>query len=185
VSIQRDYKPASAWQRRRRAVRLHGLAILTLVLIGLFGGLLAYIRGDRHQQAPATATAPPAAPAQPARAPMAPTTPAAAPQAVAPDPVKPKYDFYTELPKRQVDIQRGELNPRAAPPQQPPARTQPANEPLRKPAAPRKNPTTPTMAAASPGGVKSQVRSEPAQPARGAQSAQPLVKRSAIVVKTP
>ncbi len=174
MSIQRDYKPASAWQRRRRAVRLHGLAVLTLVLIGLFGGLLAYIRGDR-----------PAAPAQPARAPMAPTTPAAAPQAVAPDPVKPKYDFYTELPKRQVDIQRGELNPRAAPPQQPPARTQPANEPLRKPAAPRKNPTTPTMAAASPGGAKSQARSEPAQPARGAQSAQPLVKRSAIVVKTP
>lgn len=183
MSIQRDYKPASAWQRRRRAVRLHGLAVLTLVLIGLFGGLLAYIRGDRHQQAPATATAPPAAPAQPARAPMAPTTPAAAPQAVAPDPVKPKYDFYTELPKRQIEIRREESRPKSAPPP-PPARTQPAVEPLRKPATPKKNTTTPTVVTAANSGSKPVQSARPAYPSRPAQPPQSLATRSAIAVKT-
>ena len=184
MSIQRDYKPASAWQRRRRAVRRHGLLVITLILIGLFGGLLAYIKGDRHQQAPATAAIPSAAPVQPARA----TATAPAPKVIVPEPapapVKPKYDFYTELPKRQVDIQQEEINPRATPPSQPPPRTQPANEPLRKPAAPQKNPTTPTVAALSAGGAKSMTRSDSADPLHGVRSAQPLANRPGIAVKT-
>lgn len=183
MSIHHDYKPASAWQRRRRAVRRHGLLVITLALIGLFGGLLAYIRGDRQQLAPATAVTAPAAPAQPARAPAAPAAPKVVAPEPTPEPVKPKYDFYTELPKRQVDIQQEELNPRAAPPRQPPPRTQPANEPLRKPAAPRKNPTTPTVAALSAGNVKPRARSDPANPPPRVRSAQPLAERPAIAVK--
>ncbi|MDS4039781.1 MAG: hypothetical protein RKP20_01210 [Candidatus Competibacter sp.] len=182
MSIQRDYKPASAWQHRRRAVRRHGLLVITLILIGLFGGLLAYIKGDRHQQAPATA-AQPVAPTQPTRAPAPPTTPKVVAPEPAPAPIKPKYDFYTELPKRQVDIQQEEINPRATPPSQPPPRTQPANEPLRKPAAPQKNPTTPTVAALSAGGAKSMTRSDSADPLHGVRSAQPLANRPGIAVK--
>ncbi|MGB2973207.1 MAG: hypothetical protein WBD29_12710, partial [Candidatus Competibacter sp.] len=65
MSIRRDYKPASNWQRRRQAVRQHGLLMVTLVLIGLFGGLLAYIKkGGQHPSAPtAAATAADPAPA--------------------------------------------------------------------------------------------------------------------------
>ena len=61
MSIRRDYKPASTWQRRRQVVRRHGLLVITLVLIGLFAGLLAYIRqGGQPSPSAATAPAPPA-----------------------------------------------------------------------------------------------------------------------------
>ena len=102
MNSRRDYKSAATGPRRQRA-RRNGLLVVTLILIGLFGGLLAYIRGDRPQPppiaaAPATPTQPPAAPAA-APAPKVVVAPAAEP-----DPAKPKYDFYTELPRRQVDI---------------------------------------------------------------------------------
>ncbi|HUM90244.1 MAG TPA: hypothetical protein PLM32_02525, partial [Candidatus Competibacter sp.] len=142
MSIRRDYKPASAWQRRRQAVRRHGLLVVTLILIGLFGGLLAYIRkGDQQPSVPAATalTQPPSAPATVA-------TPKPVPQTVAPlAPVKPKYDFYTELPKRQIDIRREEHKPQGIPPK-PPARPQPAANLLRKPTAPKKNTAPPTVA---------------------------------------
>jgi len=35
VSIRRDYKPASTWQRRRQSARRHGLLVVTLVLVEL------------------------------------------------------------------------------------------------------------------------------------------------------
>lgn len=140
MSIRRDYKPASAWQRRRQAVRRHGLLVVTLILIGLFGGLLAYIRkGDQQPSVPAAT-----APTQPPSAPATVATPKPVPQTVAPlAPVKPKYDFYTELPKRQIDIRREEHKPQGIPPK-PPARPQPAANLLRKPTAPKKNTAPPT-----------------------------------------
>jgi hypothetical protein len=142
VSIRRDYKSTAPGQHRQSA-RRHGLLVITLVLIGLFGGLLAYIKGDRTHPAPTTATAAPTAPA------AAPPKVVAAP-VVEPAPVKPKYDFYTELPKRQIDIRRETVNPRNAP-QPSPTRIQPVADPLRKPAAPRKDTAskTPTMATTS------------------------------------
>ena len=154
MSIRRDYKPASAWQRRRQAVRRHGLLVVTLILIGLFGGLLAYIRkGDQQPSVPAATalTQPPSAPATVA-------TPKPVPQTVAPlAPVKPKYDFYTELPKRQIDIRREEHKPQGIPPK-PPARPQPAANLLRKPTAPKKNTAPPTVA--------TDHRSKPAAPSK-------------------
>jgi hypothetical protein len=145
VSIRRDYKPAANRQRRRQNVRRNGLLVMTLVLIGLFGGLLAYIKGARNQP-PATSTV--AAPSQPA-APIAKPAPpkVAAPEPVSePAPTRPKYDFYTELPKRQVEIPPDNPAPRPALRPAPP-RPAPANEPPRKPAAQQKSAPTPNMAA--------------------------------------
>lgn len=100
MSIRRDYKSAASRQRRQSVRRL-GVLVITLVLIGLFGGLLAYIKGDRFQQPPVAATPAPAA---------QPTAPVTMPEPAS-DPFKPKYDFYSELPKRQVDIQPEEPKP--------------------------------------------------------------------------
>ena len=145
MSIRRDYKPAANRQRRRQKVRRNGLLVLTLVLIGLFGGLLAYIKGDRNQaSAPEVAT-----PTQrPAPAVVSAPPKVAAPEPVSePAPARPKYDFYTELPKRQVEILPEVPTPRPAP-RPAPVRSQPANEPLRKPAAPApKSAPAPTVAA--------------------------------------
>lgn len=93
-----DYKPVSPRQRRR-AVRRHGLLVILLIFTGLFGGLLAYLKGDPMRETPQIVAASPAA-----------SVTAPAPVAVAPEPAaaesfKSKYDFYTELPKRQVGIQ--------------------------------------------------------------------------------
>lgn len=138
MSIRRDYKPAANWQRRRQVVRRHGLLVVTLVLIGLFGGLLAYIKGDR-QPGPATAPASVVPPATPA-ANVAPA-PTVAPE-TPPAPVKPKYDFYTELPKRQIEIQREPKQPQGV-------RQDPPVETPRRPATPDRNAASPTAATAT------------------------------------
>jgi hypothetical protein len=147
VSIRHDYKSAATGQRRQRA-RRYGLLVMTLVLIGLFGGLLAYIRGDRTPSPPGAAASAPTTPAQPPAAPPPPKTVAVSP--AEPEPVKPKYDFYTELPKRKIAIQRETVKPGNAS-RPAPTRIQPAANPLQKPAAPRRNAvsTSPTMASAS------------------------------------
>ena len=114
MSLRRDYKSRSPRQRRQ-SVRQHGLLVVTLILVGLFGGLLAYIKGDRAPETLETpvAAAPPVKPVAPPATPAPPPAVAAsAPAAAESEPLKPKYDFYTELPKRQVDIQRAESNPR-------------------------------------------------------------------------
>ena len=148
MSSRRDYKSATTGQRRQRA-RRNGLLVVTLMLIGLFGGLLAYIRGDRPQP-PTTAAVAPSAPAQPAAAPVAaPPSKAVvvAPPAAEPEPARPKYDFYTELPKRQIDIHPEVAKPKNAP-QPVPAQMQPAVNQLHKPSAPRGNAKAPTPAVA-------------------------------------
>ena len=149
MSSRRDYKSATTGPRRQRA-RRNGLLVVTLMLIGLFGGLLAYIRGDRSQLPTTTAAvAPsvPAAPAQPAAAPATPPKVVVAAPAAEPEPARPKYDFYTELPKRQIDI-HPEVTKLKNAPQPAPARTQPAVNQLHKPSAPRGNAKAPTPAVA-------------------------------------
>jgi len=113
VSIRRDYKARSPRQRRQ-SVRRHGLLVVTLILVGLFGGLLTYIKGERVPEMPETpvAATPPVKPAPPATPALPPTPTVATSVPAESEPLKPKYDFYTELPKRQVDIQRAESNPR-------------------------------------------------------------------------
>ena len=170
MNSRRDYKSVATGPRRQRA-RRHGLLVITLVLIGLFGGLLTYIKGDRTQPAPVVAAVAPAAPAQPAATP--PPKAAVAP-VVEPAPVKPKYDFYTELPKRQINIQPETVNPRSAPPAAP-IRTQPATDPLRKPAVPRKSAAAPIMAAASakPGAKPTSAKPTSAKPDAKPANAKP------------
>jgi hypothetical protein len=170
VSIRRDYKPAATRQQRQRA-RRNGLLVMTLILIGLFGGLLAYIKGDRTQTAPAAAVVP-GATVQPAPVPAAPPPKAMAVPTPEPAPIKPKYDFYTELPKRQIGVQSETAKPKNAAPLLP-GRPQPMADPPRKPAVPVKNrtSTTPTMAAANsarpnvkPGAEPATVRTANARP---------------------
>lgn len=148
MSIRRDYKPASTWQRRRQSARRHGLLVMTLVLVGLFGGLLAYIKGDRTPH-PAVSTVAPSQPAPSASSPTAPQPPPAAPEIV-PAPLKPKYDFYTELPKRQINFQQDPPGPRGVS-HPPSAHPRPTVAPLRKPAPPGENWIVPTMIQAATG----------------------------------
>ncbi len=151
MSIRSDYKPASAWQRRRRAARRHGLLVVTLSLISLFGGLLAYIRSTPPPQATLAEQPPPPAPVKSAAAPAAPASAAthtAAPHTAAVTasaahtpvtpvaPEKPKYDFYTELPRRQVDVPQEKAAPTTAPSRKLPMRTQPPATPEHKRALP-------------------------------------------------
>lgn len=151
MNSRRDYKSAATGPRRQRA-RRHGLLVVTLILIGLFGGLLTYIKGSRPQP-PTTAAVAPAAPAQPAITPTAPPPKAAVAPAAEPEPAKPKYDFYTELPKRQIDIQSEATKPAKAPPPAP-ARMQPAVNQFHKPSAPRGNAKAPTPVMAAASGAK-------------------------------
>ncbi len=148
MSIRHDYKSATITQRRQRA-RRYGLLVMTLVLIGLFGGLLAYIKGDRAQSAPTAAVIAPRVPDQPS-APAAPLKPVVAPLAES-EPVKPKYDFYTELPKRQISVHREILKPGNTS-QPAPARIPPVANPLHKPTSPRGNVKNPTLTMTAVGG---------------------------------
>jgi len=112
VSTRRDYKSTATWgqKKNRSQIRRSGLLVGILVLVGVFGSLLAYIRGE-YRQIPAT----PAVSTQ--------QIPAAA-KAVVPETLppagKPKYDFYTVLPERQVVITKDEMKQRPLRVTQPP-----------------------------------------------------------------
>jgi len=96
VSSRRDYKLGSSWYHRRR-LRLHGLLVLTLVVVGLFGSLLAYVRSksapEIAQVQPTVSREKKVEAAKPAEPPPAPTMA-----------FKPKYDFYKVLPERKLVI---------------------------------------------------------------------------------
>ena len=96
MSARCDYK-SIAPRQRRRTVRRHGLQVVALILFGLGGGLLAYLKND-HLWSASVAAPPPAV----ATVPTLPVAPAPAAEVSATPPMR--YDFYTELPKRQVDI---------------------------------------------------------------------------------
>jgi len=175
VSIRRDYKNTATGPRRRKTARRYGLTVITLILIGLFGGLLAYIKGDGSRPAPVAVV--PVVPAPAAVIPAAPP-PKPVPTPVAePAPVKPKYDFYTELPKRQIDVQREEAAPKVTPQPLSSPRTQPVVDPQRKPTLPQRTTTKPAVATSPSRGT--QPASAPRKPA------QPLTRESTIIVITP
>lgn len=98
MSIKPDYKPDAAGNKRRQA-RFYGLLVITLMLVGAFGSLLAYISshapGDHEYAAPVSqpsnlGSQTPAATMSPA------STPSTRP--------KPKYEFYQLLPERQLHV---------------------------------------------------------------------------------
>ncbi len=96
MNIKRDYKPKTTWKSRQR-LRLHGLVVITLVVVGLLGSLLAYLRSDKPTEAvPALTTANP-------------SEHGAASTKVSVSPPKPKYDFYQLLPERKLIIPENEL----------------------------------------------------------------------------
>lgn len=89
MSIKRDYKPTSSWRKRRR-LRLHGLLVIALVVIGLFSTLLVYLSRDTSVDVassdPVIASAESPTSLEP------------------PAPPKPKYDFYNVLPERPLIV---------------------------------------------------------------------------------
>ena len=163
MSSRRDYKSATTGQRRQRA-RRNGLLVVTLMLIGLFGGLLAYIKGSRPQPPTATAAVAPSAPAPPAAAPAAPPPKTVVAPVAEATPAKPKYDFYTELPKRQIEIHPEVAKPKSAP-QPAPARMQPAVNQLHPRSTPRGNTKAATPALAATSGAKPEAKAVTTKPA--------------------
>jgi cell division protein FtsN len=99
VSIKRDYKPKTTWQPRQRLrLRLHGLVVIMLVIVGLLGSLLAYLRSDTS-----TKTAPTEMTANPSEPEVAATQDSISPP-------KPKYDFYQLLPERKLTLPEDDSN---------------------------------------------------------------------------
>lgn len=117
MSVKRDYKPDSTWKKRRQRVRLHGLIVIGLVLVALVGSLMAYFGGGAEEASRPLVSRP--APPEPGEARSLPL----------PEKPKPKYEFYTELPKRQIEISKDELGQtasKAPPPRPAPAAASPA-----------------------------------------------------------
>ena len=149
MSIRRDYKRTTTRQRRKTTVRGHGLLVVTLILTGLFGGLLAYIKRGKPPSASTAAALPVTGPSKTPGVLVASPSQATPVTVMEPTPVKPKYDFYVELPKRQIGVQRESASPRSG--LQPSlVPTQPVVNSLRKPEAPHKTTTTPTVTAKNP-----------------------------------
>ena len=151
-------------QARRGApgqqVRSRGLLVLTLVLIGAFVTGLAYlkkntpVRSDQTNRAVENSATNTAINSGASSAPAQTTNTALAPAAQTELPrVKPKYDFYSELPKRQLVITKDDIKPRPeretkAPP--PPRQKQPAApQPAAQQPAAQSAPSS-TSAAAKP-----------------------------------
>lgn len=112
-------------RRRRQAtapgqpVRSRGLLVVTLVLIAGFVTGLSYLKQNTAERSPQpTNIAQTTAPAKPVA-----SKPAQVPE------VKPKYDFYQELPKRQVMIGKDDVAQKPQRTLQPP----PENKPKQKP----------------------------------------------------
>lgn len=98
MSSRRDYKLGSSWQHRRR-LRLHGLLVITLVVVGLFGSLLAYVRSKSAPELAQAQGQPTVSREHKVEAAKA-TEPPPAPTLA----FKPKYDFYKVLPERKLVI---------------------------------------------------------------------------------
>lgn len=99
----------------KNAVRSHGLLVATLVLIGVFASALVYIK--------TRSDAPPREPERVAAVDREPERGTSR---------QPKYDFYTDLPQREVVIpppERPEPPRRVEPPRQPDPPRQPEPQP--------------------------------------------------------
>jgi len=98
----------------KKQVRSRGLLVVTLLLVGAFAAGLAYIK----QNAPKQTDALQPVSAEKSTADPTPAAPAQSVQSVLQ--IKPKYDFYNDLPKRQVVIGQDEIPPREQRQLQPP-----------------------------------------------------------------
>jgi len=144
VSVKPDYKQTD-WKQGRQRIRRYGLLVIALILIGLFGALLAHIGLEPATNPPATA----ALPAEPAPI----STQAVAPEpARLPAPPKPKYDFYNELPKRRVEVTADDGNRKQTAALLPPA-TEPEPAANAQPESPAAAPKPAPVAAPEPAPV--------------------------------
>lgn len=112
----------------KQQVRNRGLLVVTLLLVGAFAVALAYIKqnapAQRAAQTGTVAVAPAGSEAGTAAAPaVAPATQQSVLQSI-----KPKYDFYNELPKRQLVIGQDEINRRDKRELQPPPKPESAQQ---------------------------------------------------------
>lgn len=82
----------------KQQVRSHGLAVVTLVLVGLFASALVYIKTNREVPAENTQIA------------------ARADDAGQPTENRPKYEFYNELPRRELKVEPPQAPRQAEPP---------------------------------------------------------------------
>jgi cell division protein FtsN len=124
----------------KQQVRSHGLAVVTLVLIGLFASALVYLKTSRD--------APPAS---------AGTRVAARTDSEQPvDQNRPKYEFYTELPRRELKIEPPPEPSRQQPVQerQPPAQQTARSEPEPARSEPRREPSSPPQQQATAAGSR-------------------------------
>jgi cell division protein FtsN len=98
----------------KQQVRSHGLAVVTLVMIGLFASALVYIKTSRET---------PSVPDN--------TQTAARADAEQPTENRPKYEFYNELPRRELKIEPPQESNQTRQPaaQQPPAQQTARSEP--------------------------------------------------------
>ena len=94
----------------KQQVRNRGLLVVTLLLVGAFAVALAYIKQNAPAQHTAQTGTVAAAPSGGNAA--APAVSPAVPQQSVLQSIKPKYDFYNELPKRQLVIGQDEINRR-------------------------------------------------------------------------
>jgi cell division protein FtsN len=137
--MPRDYKNRVTRRRKRRPVS-PWLGLAAGLLIGLFAAAIAYLKFAAPPQQQNVA-APPFTP----ETPQTPAKPAPAQEAKqeekapVPSPAKPRFDFYTILPKMQVTIPEEEIGSKTAPaafkPAEPPATTVTENEPDVSPVA--------------------------------------------------
>ncbi|MDQ2695182.1 MAG: hypothetical protein M3Z21_07360, partial [Pseudomonadota bacterium] len=112
--MQRDYKPDPGYGKRKPGRRRPGRTVAVLAVTGVVGAALGYVGGFMTQDEPAAATAAPAPAARPT---------AATPLEVPP---KPKYEFYSVLPQRRLDVPQDEpAPPRPVPRAEPAQRAEP------------------------------------------------------------
>jgi cell division protein FtsN len=136
--MPRDYKHQVTRRRKRRPVS-PWLGLAAGLLIGLFAAAIAYLKlmAPPQQQVAAPAFTPetPETPAKPAPAKAAKQEE----KAPVPTPAKPRFDFYTILPKMEVTIPEEESGSKTAPaafkPADIPATTVPESEPNISPVA--------------------------------------------------
>jgi len=136
--MPRDYKNRVTRRRKRRPVS-PWLGLAAGLLIGLFAAAIAYLKltapPQQHAAAPAFTPETPETPAEPAPAKEAKQEE----KAPVPSPAKPRFDFYTILPKMEVIIPEKEIGSKAAPaafkPADIPSTTVPESKPVVSPMA--------------------------------------------------
>ena len=103
MSVRRDYKPDPHWNKRRK-VRRHGVLVIVLVIIGAAGALAAYVSRDTALPDAGVVRQGDIPPRQDTRA-------VRQSESVEIPLPKPKYDFYSVLPEREIEIPDDDVSP--------------------------------------------------------------------------